>query len=302
MDDKSKQNQGDFLSPGLAPGEIQSIHWRDTGASVSKNSHVIGLKPSIRESLLKYCNNMGITHVLRELTCPKVQLGEEAQQHRLQGKDWFVQRSPDAAHWDSNMHWISPYNDKAYQHFLRALGEAGFDEILQSVGRHFGFEGLTAYHLSVIAVSKCSHGNIHVDATNTGAKVVNVIIPLILAGDTGPELRLGDDELVNHAGEQKVGYFRYQYDVAAIVGDDAYHGTSAVNYSESDEMRMAATVYLGDITAENVHAAMDDYITYPNQYPPPNQPEMLLQSAGSHWQRNDPSKKLPALYGESPIL
>ena len=114
---------------------------------------------------------------------------------------------------------------------------------------------------------------------------MNVIIPLLLATETDPELNVRDNK------SQKVGQYRYQYNVAALVGDDACHGTAAVAYH--NEMRMAATVYIADIDADNIHAILSDFVTYPQAYPPPGQPEILLKSAGKHWDRNDASKKLP---------
>jgi hypothetical protein len=109
----------------------------------------------------------------------------------LQGLDWFIQRSPTAM-WNNSatMYRLSPIVDTAYQDYLRALSAAGFDKVLQRIAEHFGFNGLTAYHLSVIAVNRCENREIDVDATNTGEKVLNAIIPLILAKETtGPEFQ-----------------------------------------------------------------------------------------------------------------
>jgi hypothetical protein len=93
------------------------------------------------------------------------------------------------------------------------------------------------------------------------------------------------------APELKVGTFKYQYNVATLVGDDCYHATNAVDYH--GEMRMMATVYLADVDDDNIHAIMSKFVTYPRHYPPPAQPELLLQQAGRHWNRDDASSKLP---------
>ena len=302
---------GDFLLPELLPGEIHSIRWRETAKPVSRNAYRIGLQPHVRESLLQYCDCMGITQILKDKLRYDDQTLDrpEVEPIRLQGKEWLLQCSPSRRSWKSNMHWISPADDTANQAFLRALGAAGFDDVLHSIGEYFGFVGLVAYHPSIIAVSHCESGTIHVDATQTGGKVMNVIIPLLLATDTAPELHLQDEGLPttthdNHhhhmtsARALPVGKLPYQHNVAALLGDEVFHATAAVCYTpSSEEIRMAATVYVADISQTNIVAAMDKFVTYPGHYPPPSQPQVLLRAAGAHWQRDDTSKKLPGRKG-----
>lgn len=49
----------------------------------------------------------------------------------------------------------------------------------------------------------------------------NVIIPLLLANETGPELDLQADR-EKYGRDAEVGRLRYEYDVASMMGDDAY--------------------------------------------------------------------------------
>lgn len=98
----------------------------------------------------------------------------------------------------------------------------------------------------------------HYDVMETGAKAYNVIIPLILANETGPELDLQSNHLVDDEGELISGRYRYEYNVASMMGDDAYHATSAVDYRMNKSFRMAATVYIADINAENADAVMNE--------------------------------------------
>lgn len=286
---------GDFrANEDLAKGEIREIQWKDSGRTVTKNAHMIGLDPKLRESLLAYCQAMGITQIMKELTQEKPVDDDsyfELSNHteiRLQGHDWYIQRANNSD-WNSNMHWLSPDDAKAEQNFLEAFSKAGFDDVLQSAGQHFGFRGLAAYHLSVIAVSNCEGGMLHVDCTNTGSKSMNIIIPLILATgeESGPELKLEDTQ------SRQVGTYQYRYNVAVMVGDDAYHATGPVQYP-SHEMRMAATIYIADINPGNIDAILSDHVTYAEAYPPPAQPEVLLKVAGAHWDPQDATKKLPS--------
>jgi hypothetical protein len=292
----------DCSLPELTPGQIEPIRWAKDGDVVTPNAYVIGLMPTVRLELLAYCDRLGVTDIFRYLTTNEGSLEPGATQELTLGEaDWFLQRP--GSYWNSNMHWISPMNQDAHDEYLRALSAAGFDDVLQHIGDHFGFHGLAAYHVTFIAVSHCTQGYLHYDATSTNASVFNIIVPLLLANETGPELDLqaaasssssssssdpGTED--NDDDKHAVGRLRYQYDVASMMGDDAYHATSAVDYRPQNEMRMAATIYVADITVDNIDAILTDYT---QQYPPNDRPELLLAMAGNHWHRDIPHARLP---------
>jgi hypothetical protein len=83
-------------------------------------------------------------------------------------------------------------------------------------------DGLVAFQVTFIGVSHSTKGYIHYDVKKSGAKAFNVIIPLILANDTGPELDVRDSEKVDDKGQRLVGRYRYEHDMATMLGDDAY--------------------------------------------------------------------------------
>lgn len=278
---------GDFELSEMKPGQIEQIKWADSGEVATPHAHVIGLSPQVRIELLKYCDRLGITERFRELTYRGNSLRPGKDENiELQGLNWYVQRPE--SHWKSNMHWISPMDGPSHDDYLRALSAAGFDDVLKHIGEHFGLEGLACYHITFIAVSYCTQGYLHYDISESGAKVFNVIVPLILANETGPELDVQADRETNY--DPEVGRLRYQYDVASMMGDDAYHATSAVDYRVNKEMRMAATVYIGDISEDNIDAILSDYT---QNYPPKSRPDILMKMAGTHWQRNNPDVRLP---------
>lgn len=277
-------DMGAFLQPELEPGQIEPIRWKSNGKPITDNAYIIGLPSKVRKSLLRYCADLRITEYFRELTYRGNGLDfEEDETKTFGGLKWEVQRPP--MRWNSNMHWISPNNAATHLDFLQELGIAGFDEVLKRIGEHFDMDGLAVYHLSFIAVSHCSDGFIHKDIAGSGGKVFNIIIPLILAEDTGPELDVSEGDK-----NGLIGRMRYQYDVATMMGDNAYHGTSAADYRATREMRMAATIYIADINDANIDSIMKHYTQH---FPPSDQPSVLLKMAGAHWKADDPSVALP---------
>jgi hypothetical protein len=314
-----------LLLPTLTPGQIEPMRWapNDGGDVVTPNAYVMGLLPTVRLELLAYCDRLGVTDIFRYLTSNNNDDNNDedgsnsnsnsnalepggTQELTLGANDWFLQRPQ--SYWNSNMHWISPMDKDAHEEYLRALSAAGFDEVLQHLGDHFGFHGLAVYHVTFIAVSHCSQGYRHYDATQTNASVFNIIVPLLLANDTGPELEIQGAAKASSSSSSSdpttttieeavatvsVGRLRYRYDVACLLGDDAVHATAAVDYRHgphTGEMRMAATIYVADISVDNIDALLTDYT---QQYPPKDQPELLLAMAGNHWHRDNPEARLP---------
>ena len=109
-----------------------------------------------------------------------------------------------------------------------------------------------------------------------------MIIPLLFANETGPELDIQDDETL------EVGKYRYEPNVAIMLGDDAVHGTSAVNYLK--DFRMGITVYVSEIDEESLESTVE---AFTQMYPPVGSYDLLESWAGRHWDSNDPTKKLP---------
>ena len=273
---------GDFIGSKVAPGQMAPIRWNDgTAEVVTPWAFRIGLKPRIRNVLLEYCNRMGITDIFRHVTTDGNALRPgTAAYMELENNQWYLQRPENK--WRSNLQWFSPGGSPAHEHYLQALSVAGFDEVLESIGDYLGMDGLVVFHVTFIAVSFSHKGLMHHDLTNTGAKAYNVIIPLILANETGPELDLQDKELTT-------GRYRYEYNVASMMGDDADHGTSACDYRMNKEMRMAATVYIADVNDDNIENVMQHY----TQVYPPKDLDLLKSWKARHWKRGDPTRMLP---------
>jgi hypothetical protein len=249
---------GDFETPPLKAGELQHVKWKDSGEVITPHAYRLGLGDRVRTKILEYCNKIGITDTFRKFTSEGNGLEREQNVFmEMNGHQWYLQRPGNL--WQANMHWISPGGEEATQDWLEMLSEAGFDEVLKGIGETLNMTGLVAFHGTFIAASVSSKHYLHYDVTSTGAKHFNIIIPLLAASETGPELDIQDSKRLDTEGLLKFGRYRYEYDYAMMIGDDTYHATSPVDYRMTKEFRMAATVFVAEVTEENVDAILTQY-------------------------------------------
>jgi len=267
-----RSKEGDFQVIDMAPLEITHFKWNDTGEIVSEYGLEISVPENVTKTLRDFCDRTGITKKFRQLELEQpLDVGTD-EFTTLGGMQWYIQRPE--SHWKSNMHWISPGDAESHEDYLRALGEGGFGDVLQSIAENLELKGLVCFHVTFIGVSKCDKGYIHYDFTQTGGSGFNVIIPLILASDSPPELYVRDDQNLD-----RIGAYKYRIGYASVLGDDTFHGTAEVDYLQNQEFRMAATIYIADVNEDNVDAIMKDY----TQFYPPKDPAWLLSQAGAHW-------------------
>jgi hypothetical protein len=265
-----------IASDALKPLEISPAKFVDNGEQVAPNAYRMGLAPKVRKALIEYCDRLGITDRFRDLLVNGNALKSDSNTTEAFGNtDWLVQRPEEKGLWNNNMHWLSPADANGYKEFLKVLGDAGFDDVLDKVGQRFGLEKLGIFQLSFHGVSKATEdGYHHVDFQNTGDKAWNMIIPLLLAEDTGPELG------IVHEGEEKerLGLYQYEKDVAVLLGDDATHVTIQCDY-QGKAMRMIAVIYMADVDEFNMDDVLNSY--YGVQYPPRGDSKVLQSFL--HW-------------------
>jgi SET domain len=275
-------SKSDFIANQLAPGFVAPVRWSSNRQVVTPWAFRIGLEPTIRNVLLEYCNRVGITDVLSDITKEGNGLvpGTNASVY-FENRRWYLDR-PDS-YWRSNLQWLSPGDEQGHQHYLEALSVAGFDSVLASFGQYLNLDQLAVFHVTFIAASYSTKGYIHTDFFHTDNRAYNIIIPLLLANETDPELE------ITNAEKTQIGRYKYEYDVAIAVGDQTFHSTSAVDYRWNKQLRLAATVYIADVNVHNV-ANITSYIT--QDYPPADE-NLLLSWAGAHWNPNNSSCKLP---------
>ena len=254
---------------GMVPGEIRNVAFQN-GTLLTDNLYAMGLPPLVRTTLLSFIEENGVMKTIREIKNNPMKENVTSDIAMNDGK-WSIRRPGD--HWNSDMHWISPAEKKTQLKFLKALGDGGFDDTLHAWGTALGMDGLVCYQLTIMAVTKCSEGYVHHDFEDTKGKSFAMLIPLLLNEDSEPELQVKDD-----ATEEMVD-LKYEYNTGILLGDEAYHATSAIDYTGTGKMRIMAIVYIADIRENNMEGIVEDLT---QDYPPPDA-ERLLKSAGKHW-------------------
>ena len=273
--------------PPLKPGQVEPITLEETGEEIMSYGHRVGLPPNLTQDLLAFSDRIGITQEMRRLVLEgnELEIGGE-KRVTLNGGVWWIKRF--TSEWHSNMHYITPDDDKANLDFLTALGEAGFDTVLDGVGDYFELDGLMCYYISFIAVSYCDGSYLHADAEGSNGKNFNMLFPVMQTEDPGPELDIEADD-----GSLVIGY-KYEKDHAILLGDDGFHGTAHVDYRDTGKMRLSVSVYMADVNKDNLDKIIWDPEDADPKYPDKDRMEQFfLDRAGDDWKKGDPSKHLP---------
>mmetsp|Transcript_50707 Transcript_50707/g.152719 ORF Transcript_50707/g.152719 Transcript_50707/m.152719 type:complete len:260 (+) Transcript_50707:628-1407(+) len=185
---------------------------------------------------------------------------------------WFAQR-PDSRY-VSDLHWFGCADELTHESFLRALAEAGFDDVLRAIGEEWDLDGLAIQSVGFLGVTHATDGHMHIDWTEIDGKAFNVLIPLEQIPGSGPEL------YIQGTDEDDVGAIKLHPSYGILLGEDTYHCTHECNHRESQKVRMAVTIYIADLTEENVDGVADDDTS---MFPPPGATEWLWAQRGRHW-------------------
>eukprot|EP00977_Amphora_coffeiformis_P027329 scaffold34603_cov212-Amphora_coffeaeformis.AAC.22 len=271
--------QGDFITHHLLPNVLSPIRWANTAKVASEWGFRLGLHPNVTTTMVEYANRLGVVEMMQYVTVQGNPLAPSTNLF-IQDGEWYLQRPEKRRR--SNLHWLSPANEAGHLDVLQALQHAGFNNVLQAIGEYFNMDGLAVYQITFMATSWTAKGWLHWDVINTQGKTYNIIIPLLSAKETGPELDIQDGKT------DEVGQYRYEPNVAIMQGDDAVHATSTVDYMH--EFRLALSIYISDINEDNLEETADAVTNY---YPPKKNMDLFRGWAGIHWDPKDKSKKLP---------
>merc|ERR1719491_1801533 len=156
--------------------------------------------------------------------------------------------------WDGmDMIWIDPGDEECYESLLNVLRLGNFDVVLDSIGEHFGLDGLMVGGVGPIFLSHFEHDptyqQVHTDLEGAKGAFFNVIVPLYIPAE-GASLYVGDSEQVKP--------IQIHYNVGTLVGSETRHGTAECDYRESDDVRLSVAIYIADINEDNIDLIASD--------------------------------------------
>jgi SET domain len=272
----------EWLLPTLSAAQVQPIAL-ESGRAVSGQVDRVGLPDGLADSMARWADRIGLTEIMKSYVLGDASLPADGEQRlRLNGGTWWVKRFPDV--WRSDMHYISPDDVESNSQFMQALADAGFDSVIEAVGRKDNLTSITVYYPSFIAVSHCTNSYMHEDSNEEGH--YNIIFPVLQTSVPGPELVLGDEDKSIYVP------YKYESDHAVVLGKNGLHGTAPCDYRASREMRMVVSVYMVDADLpETKQAVLDQWVGADPPFPRPEDRSEFLDTY-KHWKRTDPSKSL----------
>jgi ectoine hydroxylase-related dioxygenase (phytanoyl-CoA dioxygenase family) len=257
------------------------------GEEIDERVYEMKLPPSTRSTLLDYCNDVGITKRFQQLLREPLEVNTNTiESFSQETGQWFMQRPDWFSDGHDNLHWLSPLNHQAHDDYLQVLGDANFDDLLESIGKYFELDSLVVYSVSFHAVSQvgeAEQANIQLDLANTNEAAWNIFIPLLLTNKTGPELVIVDGE------REKELKYQLQENVALLMGEDVNYYLA--KFATDDEMILVTIISVADVSIYNAETIVNTYIDQP--FPPKDDVQWLYDHAGEHWTSNMNEISLP---------
>ena len=258
-----------------------TLEGMESGKVVHKNAYELPVNEKVTRVLLDYLQQEGLIDAARRLTAGGKPLVVGSQMKASFGDSMYTIQRDEYCR-NSNMHWLTPADARTNNKVLEILGDSGFDDILEAIGTALGLGGLAILQSTLICMSSCTEGKVHVDSEDTDDKAFTLILPLILPQETeAPHLNIFDDH-----DKETYGGYTYKSDIAVLLGDDATHASAKAQYSGKGAFRMMATFLMADVTKHNAKKVKECY-SQREFCPNP------LTLAASHWKKGDKSVKLP---------
>jgi len=273
----------------LQPGELLPFVWKDSNIQADQYGRFLGLPPQLTERITDYVKEKGLMDLFWKLTY------EEHQDHGtsvLYG-DWISTRPEYNAHWkNSDMHWIDVANERAYEETLQLLREGDFDTVLQAIGREYGSQGLYMGGLGFIIASHVPAGGMHQDMPRAKrGDMFDLLFPILVPDlPDVAYLKVGND--THHSA------LPFTKDVGFLLAGNTNHGTGSCDFRERRGLRVAATIYLVDLTEKNARAVAEDGTAL---FPVPGDTKWLWTQRGRSFNRTDPSVSLQSDKGRRPF-
>jgi hypothetical protein len=205
----------------LQPGEIAPVRWAHSGRIPTGGAYRLGLHDGLSDAILDHLKEIGFYERLRVLLYEKpLEAAWVNQLHTFgpEKHEWYIERPGEYDLFD--MLFAVPAHEKDHEAFLRVLGTAGFDSVLDAVGRHFNWEHAAIVHISLLALSKGDHAMSHADYHDTfSLNAFNVLVPLVLVDGSEPELLVDSDDALR-------AQLKYTKNEAVMVSQEAFDNYS----------------------------------------------------------------------------
>lgn len=279
-DDRLSSEFGHFLTPPLQSGKAELLRWDDDHTIVQPYAARVGLPDALLPTLMDYIDRMGLLDIMQNMLYQDPLPPD--------GDRWFNFTSPydanrqitwnverPAKKWKSDMHWFNVADEMAHEDALRALARGGFDKVLDAIGHKFNLDTLYVDSVGFVAVTNCERGFIHTDWEEVGGRAFNFLVGIQSPNEAGPELVIENDG--------RKGEVYYGKDYGILVGDGTRHGTRECDHRSNRGVRITASIYLADLTEENLSIAAGDTTSI---FPPTGDEEWIWAQRGRHWSKD----------------
>jgi len=269
-----------ILPAHLGPGEVMPLIWKSNGKQVDPDARLLGLPTRLTTELWSFCERTGlmdafwsIANAADTTTLDLDQASEILSLSNAQGR--WATTTPIYRLGNTNMHWVNPFDEDAYEEALSVLKKGGFDTVLNAIGNEFKSDGLMIIGIGFIVVSHHKGSNRHADQPGTGTKMFNLLFPLLLPVNDTAKLFVGDD-----ADHKSTAELNYTKDVGFLIGGDTDHITGECDYRNNTGLCVAVSIYLADINDDNVDLISSDDTAL---FPVPGNAEWFLAQKGRAW-------------------
>ncbi|KAL3810922.1 hypothetical protein ACHAXA_008772 [Cyclostephanos tholiformis] len=282
-----------FQPTELSPGQVDLLRWEADGTIVQEYGARVGLPPNLIPTLIEYVRDMGLLDIMTNMLYDDPLPPDGARwfsfqspyQRRAMGGDdgnlrnftWNVERP--AKKWKSDMHWFNTADELSHEDALRALAKGGFDDVLRGIGETFDLDELHVDSFGFVAVTECERGFMHTDWDDVDGRAFNFLVGISSPEDAGPELVVAN-------GDGRRGETFYGTNAGVLVGDGTMHGTRECNHRASRGVRITASIYLADVTRDNLSILAGDTTSI---FPPMEEvgEEWIWSQRGRHWRKGE---------------
>jgi len=298
----------------ISQNQVDLFRWKHDGRIIDEYGARIGLPPTLTSKVQAFAQELKILdllhHILYEDPCDNdrgrfyKQVYQRERETREDTNDspnrdssatnllWAVQRPGN--HFLSDIHWFAPADEWTHEVMLRLLFQGGFRETLQAIGDYFHLNTLTIQSVGFLAVSYAENEGMHIDFEDAG-KAFNLLVPIVLPiNNTEPEFKLIG---FNETTENIHAAIKLEKNVGVLVGDKTWHGTRDCDHTPTRQMRVMLSVYLADLTRENVDVIAQDRTAI---FPVQGEVNWLWAQQGRHWRKNSQSNEMD--FGRRPFM